>query len=63
MSREEIEEMLNILIEMGADTYLKYKLMILSVAVSQGTRNFFKDIFTVADKHRPLLLEMKGGAV
>ncbi len=65
MSREEIEEMATILMELGVDTYLKCKLMILANAKKhqpQETVDFFEKLFAITDERRPLLLEMRGGA-
>lgn len=52
------------LIGMDEDTYLKCKLMILSSmeSKSKGLFNLFKDVFAITDKRRPLLIGMKGGA-
>lgn len=66
MSDKELQEMAIILMEMGIDTYLKCKYMILSDALihsSPDVVNFFKKIFSIADRNRPLLIGMKEGVV
>lgn len=58
-----IIEMIQILLEMGTDTYTKCKYILLLVSAGhQGMHNFMNKLFEAADRHRPFLIEMKKGA-
>lgn len=63
MSKEEIQEMVDILMELGTEryTYFKYTILLSSKRDSK-VNNFFVKLFDFTDKNRPLLIEMKGGA-
>lgn len=63
MSEKDVIEMVEILIEAGTEQYLRFKYMALSCLKSAGAKNFMRELFTVTDKKRPLLLEMKGGVL
>lgn len=59
---KEIIEMIQILLEMSTDTYLKCKYIFLAVSTEhQGTHNFINKLFELTDKRRPLSIEMKKG--
>lgn len=56
-------KMLRALKKMDENTYLECKLRLLAVtAWSVATHNFVVELFKIADKARPLLIEMKAGA-
>lgn len=59
---KEVIEMTQTLLEMGTDTYMKCKYMLLSV--SQGEpkmKAFFEVLFERTDRKRPMLIGMKEG--
>lgn len=56
-------EMIEILLQMGVDTYTKSKCMFLSSSESPLMKCFFTELFARVDDRRPKLLEMKGGAM
>lgn len=58
---KEIMEMLQILHDMGTDTYLKCKYAMQAVSREDNTEDFVSKLFTVADRHRPALIGMKEG--
>lgn len=58
---KEIIEMLQILHEMGTDTYLQCKYAMQTVSRGNSTEKFVEKLFIVTDKHRPVLIGMKGG--
>ncbi len=61
---KEIMEMKQILLEISTDTYLKCKYMFLASSREYPAGNtFFKVLFGITDRERPLLIEMKGGSV
>lgn len=64
MSKEEIQEMIDILMKLGAEryTYFKYTIL-LSSKDSSKVNAFFEKVFDFTDKNRPLLIEMKEGIV
>lgn len=60
MSREEIQEMIDILMEVGTEKYQYFKYMILlSSKKDRKVNKFFRELFAYTDKNRALLLEMK----
>lgn len=61
----EVIEMAQILLEMGTDTHLKSKYMLLLESRERpGDGHFFEVLFDRVEKKRPLLIEDKrGGAV
>ena len=62
MSEREFEETVINLMKMDIDTYLEYKYMILSEASihsSSGVVKIFEKLFSITDRNRPLLIEMK----
>lgn len=61
----EVIEMAQMLLEMGADTYMKSKYMLLAASREHpGDRHFFEVLFDRVEKKRPMLIEDKrGGAV
>lgn len=64
MGKEEIQEMVDILLEVGTEKYLYFKhTILLNSKTDSKVNTFFKDIFEYTDKNRPLLIEMKEGAV
>lgn len=61
---KEVIEMKQVLLEIGTDTYLKCKYMFLASSREEPTVNaFFKVLFGITDRERPLLIEMRGGNV
>lgn len=59
MSEKEIQEMMEILMEVGTDQYEQFKYTILlSSKGNSNVNNFFVRVFKLTDKRRPLLLEM-----
>lgn len=59
---KEIIEMVQILSEMGTDTYLQCKYTMQAVSRNQKrTEDFIEKLFSVADSRRPLQIGMKGG--
>jgi len=59
---KEIIGMIQILPGMGTDTYLKCKYVLLASSMERPNVNaFFKVLFEVADRKRPLLIGMKKG--
>lgn len=59
---KEIIEMIQILLEMGTDTYTECKYILLTVSAGhQGTHNFMNELFDYTDGHRPPLIGMKEG--
>lgn len=59
---KEIIEMIQVLLEMRTDTYLKCKYIFLAVSTEhQGTYDFISKLFEFTDKGRPPLIEMKEG--
>lgn len=58
---KEILEMLQMLHEMGADTYLQCKYTMQAVGRGNNTEDFVSKLFTVADRHRPALIGRKEG--
>lgn len=58
----EVIEMAQILLEMGTDTYMKSKCMLLAASSEHpGSRHFFEVLFDRVEKKRPLLIEDKRG--
>ena len=60
---QQIIEMLKILTELSLDRYMMFKYAIMSKRHDYESEYFFTKLFEVAEKRRPKLLEMKGGAV
>ena len=59
---KEIIEMVQILSEMGTDTYLKCRYIFLAVSTEhQGMHDFINKLFELTDKRRPRSIEMKEG--
>ena len=59
---KEIVEMACMLLEMGTDTYMKSKCMLLAASREHpGDRHFFEVLFNSVEKKRPLPIEDKGG--
>lgn len=52
-------EMLEILKTLGSYNYNKCKLCLLAIDTNYALHNLLVELFKVADKERPLLLEMK----
>lgn len=64
MNYEEMIELIEILMEIGTERYEHFKYTILlSSKDNSNVNNFFVKVFEFTDKKRPLLLEMKEGAV
>ena len=64
MSEKEIQEMIDILTELGTERYTYFKYIILLSSKSSSKVNaFFERVFDFTDKNRPLLIEMKEGTV
>lgn len=61
---KEVIEMACMLLEMGTDTYMKSKCVLLAASSEHpGDRHFFEVLFDRIDKKRPLLItDKKGGA-
>ena len=60
--RQEIIDMVQILSEMGTDTYLKCRYVFLAVSTEhQGMHDFINKLFELTDKRRPQSIEMKEG--
>lgn len=59
----QVEEMVEELIHTSFDKYMRLKLIGLAIT-SDNTKlqAFMKELFAVAEKHRPEMIEMKGGA-
>lgn len=59
---KEVVEMAYMLLEMGTDTYMKSKCMLLAASREHpGDRHFFEVLFNSVEKKRPLPIEDKGG--
>lgn len=59
---KEIIEMVQILLEMGTDTYLQCKYTMQAVSGDQErAEGFIEKLFCVVDGRRPLQIGMKGG--
>lgn len=57
---KEVGEMIQALLGMKMDTYMKSKYMLLAVSREhQDTHDFIKILFSMIDNRRPLLIEMK----
>lgn len=57
---KEIIEMVQDLLEMSMDTYMKCRYVLLAVSADhQGTYDFVNKLFEFTDRHRPLHIEMK----
>lgn len=57
---KEVVEMACMLLEMGTDTYMKSKCMLLAACREYpGDRHFFEGLFDRVEKKRPLLIEDK----
>lgn len=60
MSEKEIQEMIDILMELGTERYTYFKYTILLSSKNNSKVNaFFEKVFDFTDKNRPLLLEIK----
>lgn len=59
----QVEEMVEEFIHTSFDKYMRLKLIGLAIT-SDNTKlqAFMKELFAVAEKHRPEMIEMKGGA-
>lgn len=60
---QEIIEMLKILTELSFDGYMMCKYAIMSKCHDYESEYFFTKLFEVAERRRPKMIEMKGGAV
>ncbi len=61
---KETMEMMQVLRGMGADTYAGCKYMVLAESRDCPDLNaFYKLLFGLVDRERPLLIEMRGGNV
>lgn len=57
---KEVIEMIQALLEIKPDTYMKYKYILLAISADhKGTYNFINKLFEVTDRCRPPLIEMK----
>lgn len=66
MSRKEMEitNIAMLLVQCTQEEYEANKAVLLAVNVNNAhLLDFFKRLFTIVDKKRPQLIEMKGGAV
>lgn len=60
---KQVEEMVEDLICTSCDNYMRLKLVGLAItADNPKLQDFMKELFAVAEKHRPEMIEMKGGA-
>ena len=59
MTMEEIIDTIQVLCEMGTDTYMECKYTLLAVSRQRPAVNdFMKELFRLADQRRPLLICM-----
>ena len=65
MEMKEVFKIVQGLQELSTDTYMQFKYTMLAVSRAHQTYDydFAKDLFSLADKHRPLLIGMKEGGV
>jgi len=59
VSMKEIIEMLNALIELSFDGYMKFKYVVLLQCKDSESEYFFAKLFEVAEKRRPKLIGMR----
>ena len=60
---KQVEEMVEDLVHTSFDKYMRLKMIGLAItADNPKLQEFMKELFAVVEKHRPVMIEMKGGA-